>query len=77
VLRSPSPTSCFFFGFVIFILLGSPFEVQLFAQFSTFMAIFIAAFVYARKSRERREVQQKGRRSGHKISIQPAVEQSR
>jgi exopolysaccharide production protein ExoQ len=77
VLRSPSPTSCFFFGFVVFILLETPFEVQLFAQFSTFMAIFIAAFVYARKSRERREVQQKGRRSGHKISIQPAVEQTR
>jgi exopolysaccharide production protein ExoQ len=77
VLRSPSPTSCFFFGSVVFILLQTPFEVELFAQFSTFMAIFIAAFVYARKSRERREVQQKGRRSRHEISSQPAVEQSR
>jgi exopolysaccharide production protein ExoQ len=56
VLRSPSPTSCFFFGFVVFILLQSPLEVELFAQFSTIMAIFIAAFVYARQSREQHEV---------------------
>jgi len=63
VLRSPSPTSCFFFGFVVFILLHSPFEVELFAQFSNIMATFIAAFVYARQSRERHEVQQRGRMS--------------
>jgi len=77
VLRSPSPTSCFFFGFVVFILLQSPFEVELFAQFSTIMAIFIAAFVYARQSRERHEVQQRGRmerKQTDEIPIQPAAE---
>jgi exopolysaccharide production protein ExoQ len=80
VLRSPSPTSCFFFGFVVFILLQSPLEVELFAQFSTIMAIFIAAFVYARQSRERHEVQQRGRmettKQTDKISIQLAAELS-
>jgi exopolysaccharide production protein ExoQ len=60
VLRSPSPTSCFFFGFVVFIILHSPFEVELFAQFSPIGAIFLAAFVYARQSREQHEVQQRG-----------------
>jgi exopolysaccharide production protein ExoQ len=55
VLRSCSPTSCFFFGFVVFIVLRSTLEVDLFAQFSHTGAMFTAAFVYARQSRERYE----------------------
>jgi exopolysaccharide production protein ExoQ len=51
-LRSPSPTSCFFFGFVLFIILRSTLEVDLFSQFAIMGAIFTAAFVYARQSRQ-------------------------
>jgi exopolysaccharide production protein ExoQ len=53
VVRSPSPASCFFLGYMIFIILRSYLEVDLFAQFSVTGAIFLAAFVYARQSRER------------------------
>jgi exopolysaccharide production protein ExoQ len=78
VFRSPSPTSCFFFGFVVFITLRSTLEVDLFAQFSIMGAIFTAAFVYARQSRERHEAQQRGRMEAEKqigaISIQPSAE---
>ena len=55
VVRSPSPASCFFLGYVIFIILRSMLEVDLFSQFSLTGAIFLAAFVYARQSRERYE----------------------
>ena len=51
VVRSPIPASCFFFGYVVFIILRSPLEVDLFAQFSPPMAIFLAGLVYARQSR--------------------------
>jgi exopolysaccharide production protein ExoQ len=61
VVRSPSPASCFFLGYVVFIILRSMLEVDLFAQFSATGAIFLAAFVYARQSRERYEP---GRRVG-------------
>ena len=78
VFRSPSPTSCFFFGFVVFITLRSTLEVDLFAQFSIMGAIFTAAFVYARQSRERHEAQQRGRMEAEKqigaISSQPSAE---
>jgi exopolysaccharide production protein ExoQ len=55
VVRSPSPASCFFLGYVVFMILGSVVEVGLFAQFSTTGAIFLAAFVYARQERIRME----------------------
>jgi len=81
VLRSPSPTSCFFCGFVAFVILRSTLEVDLFAQFSPMDAIFIAAFVYARLSRERHKAQHRRRMEAVKqidaISIQPSAELSR
>jgi exopolysaccharide production protein ExoQ len=57
VVRSASPTSCFFLGYVISIILRSTVEVELFGQFSSSGAIFLAAFVYARQSRERYETE--------------------
>jgi exopolysaccharide production protein ExoQ len=57
VVRSPSPAGCFFLGYVAFIILRSMLEVDLFAQFSFQGAIFLAAFVYARQSRERYEAE--------------------
>jgi exopolysaccharide production protein ExoQ len=57
VVRSPNPASCFFLGYMIFIILRSYLEVDLFAQFSLTGAIFVAAFVYARQSRERNEAE--------------------
>jgi len=81
VLRSPSPTSCFFCGFVAFVILRSTLEVDLFAQFSPMDAIFIAAFVYARLSRERHKARHRRRMEAVKqidaISIQPSAELSR
>jgi exopolysaccharide production protein ExoQ len=59
VVRSPSPTSCFFLGFVLFMILRSMLEVDLFAQFSPTGAIFVAAFVYARQSREQYEMERR------------------
>src|SRR5215472_2611336 len=59
VVRSPSPASCFFLGYVIFIIKRSMLEVDLFAQFSLTGAIFLAAFVYARQSRERYEAEKR------------------
>jgi len=55
VVRSPSPVSCFFLGYVVFIILRSMLEADLFGQFSLTGAIFLAAFVYARQSRDRYE----------------------
>jgi exopolysaccharide production protein ExoQ len=59
VVRSPTATSCFFLGYVIFIILRSMLEVDLFAQFSLTGAMFLAAFVYARQSRERYEAEKR------------------
>jgi exopolysaccharide production protein ExoQ len=59
VVRSPTATSCFFVGYVIFIIQRSMLEVDLFAQFSLTGAIFLAAFVYARQSRERYEAEKR------------------
>jgi exopolysaccharide production protein ExoQ len=64
VVRSPSPTSCFFFGYVLFMILRSMLEVDLFGQFSLTGAIFVAAFVYARQSREQYETEWRERRVG-------------
>jgi exopolysaccharide production protein ExoQ len=55
VVRSANPTSCFFLGYVVFIILRSMVEVDLFAQFSFTGGIFLAAFVYARRSRDEAE----------------------
>jgi hypothetical protein len=52
-VRSASPASCVFVGYVLFIILRSTVEVDLFGQFSFAQAMFLAAFVYARQSRER------------------------
>jgi exopolysaccharide production protein ExoQ len=51
VVRSPSPASCFFLGYVVFVILRSTVEVDLFGQFSFPVGIFLAAFVYARQER--------------------------
>jgi exopolysaccharide production protein ExoQ len=59
VVRSPSPASCFFLGYVVFIILRSMVEVDLFGQFSFTVAIFLAAFVYARQSREQYETERR------------------
>jgi len=59
VVRSPTATSCFFLGYVLFILQRSMLEVDLFAQFSLTGAMFLAAFVYARQSRERYEAEKR------------------
>jgi exopolysaccharide production protein ExoQ len=59
VVRSPTATSCFFLGYVIFIIQRSMLEVDLFAQFSLTGTIFLAAFVYARQSREQYEAEKK------------------
>jgi exopolysaccharide production protein ExoQ len=59
VVRSPTATSCFFVGYLIFIIQRSMLEVDLFAQFSLMGAIFLAAFVYARQSRERYEAEKR------------------
>jgi exopolysaccharide production protein ExoQ len=71
VVRSPSPASCFFLGYMIFIILRSYLEVDLFAQFSLTGAIFVAAFVYARQSRERYEAEGRFRNS-----LRPALADS-
>ncbi len=59
VVRSPSPASCFFLGYVAFVIQRSMLEVDLFAQFSLTGAIFLAAFVYARQSREQYEAEKR------------------
>jgi hypothetical protein len=42
---------------VVFIILRSMLEVDLFAQFSLTGALFLAAFMYGRQSRERYEAE--------------------
>jgi exopolysaccharide production protein ExoQ len=77
VVRSASPTSCFFLGYVVFIILRSWLEYDLFAQFSLSGAIFLAAFVYARQSRERHKAEGRFRKEVEEqisaISNQPSV----
>jgi exopolysaccharide production protein ExoQ len=46
-LRDPRPESCFFVGFVTFIMLRTVGEVELFDQFSLIPMIFLAAYYYA------------------------------
>lgn len=46
-LRDPRPESCFFAGFVAFVLLRTVGEVELFGQFSLIPMIFLAAYYYA------------------------------
>jgi exopolysaccharide production protein ExoQ len=46
-LRDPRPESCFFIGFVTFVLLRTVGEVELFAQFGLTQMIFLAAYYYA------------------------------
>jgi exopolysaccharide production protein ExoQ len=46
-VRNPRPENCFFFGFVIFIILRTVGEVELFGQFSLTPMIFLAAYYYA------------------------------
>jgi exopolysaccharide production protein ExoQ len=81
VVRSPSPTSCFFFGYIVFIILRSTLEVDLFAQFSLTGALFFAAFVYARQSRKQYEAEKRGHMEVEgqigAISNQPSGELSR
>jgi exopolysaccharide production protein ExoQ len=59
VVRSASPASCFFLGYVVFIILRSTVEGEFASQFSVAGAIFVAAFVYARQSRERCETERR------------------
>jgi exopolysaccharide production protein ExoQ len=47
VLRDPGPESCFFAGFVTFIVSRTLGEVELYAQFSMTSVIFMAAYYYA------------------------------
>jgi exopolysaccharide production protein ExoQ len=47
VLRDPGPESCFFAGFVTFILSRSLGEVELYGQFSMTSVIFLAGYWYA------------------------------
>jgi exopolysaccharide production protein ExoQ len=46
-LREPGPESCFFAGFVTFIVARTIGEVELYAQFSMTSMMFIAAYYYA------------------------------
>jgi hypothetical protein len=47
VLQNPAPESCFFAGFVTFILARTVGEVELYAQFSMTSMLFLAAYYYA------------------------------
>jgi len=46
-LQNPEPESCFFAGFVTFILARTLGEVELFSQFSMTSMLFLAAYYYA------------------------------
>jgi len=48
VLRDPQPESCFFAGFVIFMIWRSIGEVELYSQFNLAFIIFLASYYYAR-----------------------------
>ena len=46
-LQNPGPESCFFAGFVTFILARTVGEVELYSQFSMTSMLFLAAYYYA------------------------------
>ena len=50
-LQNPGPESCFFAGFVTFILARTVGEVELYAQFSMTSMLFLAAYYYAESAR--------------------------
>jgi exopolysaccharide production protein ExoQ len=52
-LRDPGPESCFFVGFVTFVVLRTFGEVELFIQFSLIPMIFLAGYYYADSARAR------------------------
>lgn len=52
-LRDPGPESCFFAGFITFVLLRTFGEVELFIQFSLIPMIFLAGYYYADSARTR------------------------
>jgi exopolysaccharide production protein ExoQ len=51
VMRVPSPESCFYFGFLLFIAVRTYVEVELFGQYSFTWIIFVVAWVHARAAR--------------------------
>jgi exopolysaccharide production protein ExoQ len=53
VLQNPAPESCFFAGFVTFILARTVGEVELYAQFSMTSMLFLAGYYYASTRRGR------------------------
>lgn len=58
-LRDPAPESCFFAGFVTFIVARTIGEVELYAQFSMTSMMFIAAYYYADCARGSSPLRQK------------------
>jgi exopolysaccharide production protein ExoQ len=52
-LREPGPESCFFAGFVIFVVSRTFGEAELFVQFSLIPIIFVAGYYYAASARSR------------------------
>jgi exopolysaccharide production protein ExoQ len=53
VLLDPSPESCFFAGYVAFILLRTAAEVELYSQFNMTSVIFLASYYYADSAQRR------------------------
>jgi exopolysaccharide production protein ExoQ len=53
-LRDPGPESCFFAGFVTFVVSRTFGEVELYVQFSLIPMIFLAGYCYADSARNRR-----------------------
>lgn len=56
-VRTPSPESCFFLGFLVYTTISTYVEVELYGQYSIPFIIFIAAYVYARKDKRERKRQ--------------------
>lgn len=50
-LRDPSPESCFFLGFLVFVLVRTFGEVELYVQFFLVPVVFIAGYVYSASSK--------------------------
>jgi hypothetical protein len=53
VLHDPGPESCFFAGFVTFVVSRTFGEVELYTQFSLIPMIFLAGYYYADSARKR------------------------
>jgi exopolysaccharide production protein ExoQ len=51
-IRSTSPSNCFFLGYMVYVLVRSVVEVDLFAQFSFTWVLFVAGWAYARQAQE-------------------------